>query len=288
MSTEDLRTLIIANHILHYNNVVDAYGHISLRHPSKPDVYIMSGDKAPALVSSYDDLIEYNVSDSSPVQRNAPKGYQERFIHSEIYKRFPHIHSVVHSHSEAVLPYTMNGVAMQPTFHIAGFLGMHVPLFDVTPLYQPSDQQDLLINTSNFGSALAAYFSKQDLPPCSSQNHNVVLMANHGFTTVGTSIKQAVYRAVYTHKNAGIQSTALMVRNAALKVKSNRGGGYGDRDIIGPEMWYLSEMQVEGSLRMNDASQERPWGLWVREVEVCPLYKLPNENKDSEETQKAP
>ena len=83
----------------------------------------MSGDKAPALVSSPSDLIEYRVADSSPVDPNAKKGYQERFIHSELYKRFPDINSVVHSHSQAVLPYTMNGVAMQPAFHIAGFLG---------------------------------------------------------------------------------------------------------------------------------------------------------------------
>jgi ribulose-5-phosphate 4-epimerase/fuculose-1-phosphate aldolase len=83
----------------------------------------MSGDAAPALVSSPSNLIEYYVSDSSPVDPKAKKGYSERFIHSEIYKRFPHINSVIHSHSEAVLPYTMNGVAMQPTFHIAGFLG---------------------------------------------------------------------------------------------------------------------------------------------------------------------
>ena len=115
--------LITANHILHYQNVVDAYGHVSFRHPDKPNVFIMSGDKAPALVSSPSDLIEYRVSDSSPVDPNVKKGYQERFIHSELYKRFPDINSAVHSHSHAVLPYTMNGVAMQPAFHIAGFLG---------------------------------------------------------------------------------------------------------------------------------------------------------------------
>jgi ribulose-5-phosphate 4-epimerase/fuculose-1-phosphate aldolase len=62
------------------------------------------------------------------VDPKSKKGYQERFIHSEIYKRFPHVNSVVHSHSEAVLPYTMSGVPMRPTFHIAGFLGNRLPL----------------------------------------------------------------------------------------------------------------------------------------------------------------
>jgi ribulose-5-phosphate 4-epimerase/fuculose-1-phosphate aldolase len=84
----------------------------------------MSADSAPALVSSPSDLVHYRVADSSPVEPGAKKGYQERFIHSEIYKRFPEVNSVVHSHSEAVLPYTMSGVPMKPAFHIAGFLGV--------------------------------------------------------------------------------------------------------------------------------------------------------------------
>jgi len=95
-----------------------------MRHPNKPDVFIMSAVNAPALVSSVIDFVCYNISDGSPVDPNAKSGYQERFIHSELYKRFPEINSVVHSHSEAVLPYTMSGVPMQPAFHLAGFLGV--------------------------------------------------------------------------------------------------------------------------------------------------------------------
>lgn len=37
------RKVITANHILHYHGVVDAYGHISVRHPEEPDKYIMCG-----------------------------------------------------------------------------------------------------------------------------------------------------------------------------------------------------------------------------------------------------
>jgi hypothetical protein len=118
----------------------------------------------------------------------------------------------------------------------------------------------MLVNTSNFGSSLASTFSS---PGSRSQDHNVVLMTNHGFTTVGTSVKQAVYRAVYTHTNAGVQSTALILRNAAM------GAGVS----VKGEVRYLDERQAKGSLKMNDSSQDRPWGLWVKEVEACPLYK---------------
>jgi hypothetical protein len=119
----------------------------------------------------------------------------------------------------------------------------------------------MLVNSSHFGSSLASTFSSS--PNASTQDHNVVLMTNHGFTTVGKDIKQAVYRAVYTHTNSSIQSTALMVRNAAI------GAGVS----VKGEVRYLDERQAKGSLKMNDSSQDRPWGLWVKEVEACSLYK---------------
>ena len=231
----------------------------------------MSGDRPPALVSSHSDLIKYHVSDGSPVDPQSKKGYQERFIHSEIYKRFPEINSVIHSHSEAVLPYTMNGVAMKPTFHIAGFRGTHVPIYDIVPMYSNNDQQDMLVNSCKFGESLASTFSAStsEIP-----DHNVVLMANHGFTTIGTSVKQAVYRAVYTQVNATIQTNAITLRNAAI------GAGVG----VEGEMRYLNAEQVKGSLKMNDASQDRPWKLWVEEVEACGLYKNESKTTPSNET----
>lgn len=121
---KSLRDLVYANHILHYHGAVDAYGHVSIRHPEKSDIYIMSGYLAPALVESPNDLIEYHISDGSPVSPHAKKGYQERFIHGEIFKRYPEVNCVVHSHAEEVLPYTINGVSLRPAFHMAGFLGM--------------------------------------------------------------------------------------------------------------------------------------------------------------------
>lgn len=291
MKSENLETLIRANHILHHQNVVDAYGHVSMRHPDKPDVFIMSGDRAPALASSPSDLIQYKISDSSPVDPSSKKGYSERFIHSEIYKRYPHINSVIHSHSQAVLPYTMSGVPTRAAFHIAGFLGATVPVYDIIPLYQHGEQQDLLVNNQRFGSALASHFSSpspsaeeeeshdhdHDHDTTHKHDHNVVLMSNHGFTTLGTSVSQAVYRAVYTHINAGIQSQALMLRSSCLNGVFGKGHGTG----AARGEWGLDDMRFldteelkEGCTKMNDASQHRPWEMWVREVKMNPLYKL--------------
>lgn len=121
--TATLSALITANHILHYHEVVDAYGHVLVRNPNNDSTFFMSGYLAPALVSSMEDLIEYYVEDASPVDPNAGRGYSERNIHGEILKRFPSVNSVIHSHSENVLPYTISGVSLQLTYHMAGFLG---------------------------------------------------------------------------------------------------------------------------------------------------------------------
>lgn len=94
-------------------------------------------------------------------------------------------------------------------------------------------------------------------------------MTCHGFTAIGTSIKQAVYRAIYTHVNAGIQTNALLIRNASMSIGANSAASSSSAT---EDLRYLNEDQVSGSLKMNEASQDRPWALWVKEVEACPLY----------------
>ena len=124
MTSNSLHDLITGNHILHHHGIVDAYSHISVRNPNNAYTFYLSRSVAPALVSSSGDIVEYNVEDASPVKSDARgSGYVERFIHSEIFKRYPHVNSVVHSHSEAVLPYGICGVPFRAAFHMAAFLG---------------------------------------------------------------------------------------------------------------------------------------------------------------------
>ncbi|KAH8195310.1 hypothetical protein TruAng_010533 [Truncatella angustata] len=121
----------------------------------------MSGYMAPALMKSSDDLIEYWVKDSSTVDPNAKKGYSERFIHGEIFRVYPEVSCVMHIHAEAVLPYAAAvHVPMTPIFHMAGFLGSQVPIFDIAKVYEPGGQRDMLARTARFGTALAKTFSQ--------------------------------------------------------------------------------------------------------------------------------
>ncbi|KAK5451814.1 hypothetical protein LTS15_007537 [Exophiala xenobiotica] len=72
----------------------------------------MPRNMAPANIASPQDLVEYNVSDATPVDGNAPAGY----IESEIYKQYPGVNSVIHSHASAVVPYTISGTELLSSF----------------------------------------------------------------------------------------------------------------------------------------------------------------------------
>src|SRR5262250_141686 len=98
MTTADvLRDLVVANRILAHEGVVDAYGHISVRHPDWPDRFFLSGSRSPELVT-LDDIIEYDL-DSNPIDLCGRVQYVERPIHGEIYRRRPDLLSVVHNHA---------------------------------------------------------------------------------------------------------------------------------------------------------------------------------------------
>lgn len=255
--------LVTANHILHYHGAVDGFGHISVRHPENPDVYIMSGYMAPALVASEDDLIFYNVKDSTPVDPHAKKGYSERFIHGELFRRYPDVHSVVHSHAEAVLPYVSSGVTLKPMFHMGGFLGGDVPVWDIVPVYDDDEyQQDMLVNNQRLGASLAAKFSPKS-GNNSTPERTVVLMRRHGYTTHGRDIPTAVYRTLYTLINAGVQTRAMAVQAAAKQAGS----------VESAEVSGLSERHARDCQKMNEATQDKSWALWEREVQASPLYR---------------
>lgn len=222
---------------------------------------------APGIVSTQADLVEYFVSDSRPVDPGARKGYAERFIHGELFRRYPSINSVVHSHAEAVLPYVTAGVPLKPIFHMAGFLGIDVPVFDIEGVYAEGEQQDMLIRNARLGTALAEMFDAntgeaEESP--AAPDHTVVLMRRHGYTTHGTDIETAVYRSIYTKINAEALTKAITLRTAFDRMK----GLWEPTFDLEP----LTEEMCKGCLKMNEGTQDKPWALWVKEVEATGLY----------------
>ncbi|HZQ60468.1 MAG TPA: class II aldolase/adducin family protein [Casimicrobiaceae bacterium] len=187
--------LVTANRILYRQKVVDGFGHVSARHPLDPERFLLSQSKAPGTVEKSDILV-YGL-DGEVIDAQGRRLYLERYIHSAIYAARPDVMSVVHSHSPAVIPFGIAGVPMRPVMHVCGFLGAHVPVFEIRDAAGPAS--DLLIRSQQLGNAMARVLG--DAP--------VVLMRGHGSTAVADSIPLAVYRAVYTEVNARIEADAL-------------------------------------------------------------------------------
>lgn len=231
----------------------------------------------PALVQSSSDLIEYYVDGSGTVQPDAPKGYSERFIHGELFKRYPAVQAVVHSHAESVQPFLVGGNAvLQPMVHMAGFLGPSVKVWDILSAY-PADnydrkvQRDMLVNTAVLGASLAEEFSCPTMVAIPSRANNdlhetVVLMKHHGYTACGPDIETAVYRAIYTLINADVQTRALTIQ-AALAATDSAKQSHG-KSISGLDARCASDCR-----KMTEATQDKAWRLWNHEVEINPLYR---------------
>jgi ribulose-5-phosphate 4-epimerase/fuculose-1-phosphate aldolase len=131
-------------------------------------------------------------------------------------------------------------------------------VFDIDKYYRPGDVHDFLIKDTHLGAALATYFSSEKSP--NKLARNVVLMRGHGMTVVGPTIESTVLRAIYTQKNATIQTTALNTHAAT----------FGTSSIA--DVKYLNDEECDGSTAMSIRSAPRPWALWVREVESANLY----------------
>ena len=95
--------LAMANRILYDQAVVDGFGHISVWHGTSPAHFLLSCNRAPGMVTA-DDILTYDLNGDLAVPPDK-RSYLERFIQSEIYRARPDVVSVVHSHSQSVIPF---------------------------------------------------------------------------------------------------------------------------------------------------------------------------------------
>lgn len=225
-----IEELVSANHILFDQGVVDAFGHVSVRHDKRPDRFLLARNMAPGSVTA-DDIVEFNL-DGQPVNANGRKVYLERFIHGELFRRRPDVMAVVHSHSHSIVPLSVvKGAKLRALFHMAGFIGQDAPIFEIREA--GGNGTDLLISDNALGRALAEKFDAAE----------IVLMRGHGSTVVAGSIPLAVYRAVYAEMNARYQLQASQLG----------------------EITYLTEAEGRACVERVEGQVQRPWDLWKRQ-----------------------
>jgi ribulose-5-phosphate 4-epimerase/fuculose-1-phosphate aldolase len=225
-----LEDMVVGSRILADFGVLDGFGHVSARHPSNPNHFLMSRSLAPALVTA-DDIMEFDL-DGNAVDARGRTLFLERFIHAEIYRARPDVMSVVHTHSPGVIPFSVTKVPLQAMFHNPAFLAVGVPVWDIRKDF---GETNMLVGNSAIGKSLAQALG--DKP--------VVLMRGHGDVTAGPTVKMAVFRAYYTDVNAKLQSQAI---------------------ALGGEINFLTPGEGEKADKTNFAVIDRIWNLWKMRI----------------------
>lgn len=225
--------LVIANHILAEQGVVDAFGHISVRHPERPDRYVMSCSCAPEQVT-FEDLIEFDF-DGQPTSPQTRPLYAERAIHSEIYRVKADVHSVCHNHAPASIPFSVTKTPLRPIAHVAAPIGHHIPSWDIRDEFGDSD---LLVTKPAEAQSLVEMMG----------DARVILLCGHGSAVATHDLRATVMTSVYLNENAKLLTTALLL----------------DRTMVR----YLSEGEVLAATarQFSPLALDRAWNAWVARV----------------------
>jgi len=183
-----------ANRIIANEGVLDAFGHVSMRHPTDPGRYLLSRSRAPELVQP-DDILEFTL-DSQPVKSTDLRLYGERVIHGGIYQARSDVNAVCHHHAPSILPFCISGMDLKPVYHLGATLGEKVPLWDARDEFGDTT---LIVAKPEEGASLARALGE----------NWIVLMRRHGATVAGISLEELTFRTIYTARNAALQIQAL-------------------------------------------------------------------------------
>ncbi len=222
IDADAIADLVLAYRILVNEAVLDSFGHISIRSAADPERFLLPRAMPPSLVNA-EDVLEFSVDSSQPIEPRGRRVNGERYLHGEIYKARPDVCAIVHSHSQAVIPFSIANVPLRPVIVQAGFMPLQIPNFEIRDVR--GDGRGMQITDKARGAALAKTLGDSPL----------ALLRGHGNVVVGSSVKQATVFAAYTDINARMQAQGMQL----------------DRNIVvmdGPELFGPSEFDIN-----------RPW-----------------------------
>ena len=214
-----------ANRILAKETVLDAFGHVSLRHPLDPGRFYLSRSLAPERVTAAD-VLEFDL-DSQPVQPASAALYSERVIHGAIYQARPDVNAICHHHAAALMPFCLADLRLSVVTQLGATIGKHVPMWDQREEFGTTNH---LVTRPEEAASLAR---------CLGENA-MVLMKRHGATVVAGNLRELAFRCVYGCRDASLQLQALQ---------------YGPIDTFTP-----AEIELAG--RIPESSIARAWDLW--------------------------
>ena len=234
-----MNDLVTANHILANENVLDSFGHVSVRHPDKPGHFIMSRARAPQQCELID-LMEFTL-DGKIIGPNPHPGkpYSERFIHGALYEARPEVMSVVHNHSISTIPFgVVKGAKLRPLMHMAGPIGDDINVWDSATKFGDTN---LLVTSMEMARDMAKTVGRR----------RVSLLRGHGCVVTGESLREVVFTSIYLEINANIQMKAQSMCTS-----------------VGNEVQFLSKGEVDIiSKGRAGFTFERGWENWCGRVD---------------------
>ncbi len=236
--TVTIEDLVASGHILSNEGTIDAFGHVSARHPLRTDHFLMSRARAPGL-SEADDIMEFDAA-GQPVDARGRHPYLERFIHAAVYEARPDVRSVIHDHSPELVPFSVSAAPLRPLAHSGGLLGEAVPVWDIEDKF--GGGTNLLVVNLDIGRDLARRLGRG----------SAILMRGHGAVATGASIRLATYLAISLDIQARLQREAM----ALGKVK------------------YLSKGEVAATAKIFDPATPgdavgRAWEYWCARAHIA-------------------
>lgn len=224
--TKLVEQLVTANRILANEDIIDVFGHISVRSEQNPDEFLLSCSRSPQAVTARD-IMRYRL-DGSPITQTKERHYAERVIHAAIFAARPDVISVCHTHSDGILPFAVTGEQIRPVIHAGTLFWEGVGWFE-----KYDADGNLLVASASEGKELAAALG----------NRRAAILKNHGCVVVGQSLPAAVLAAIHIDKNARVQ------------LEAHRLG----------KIHYIEGDEARRGAAVFDSplSLERAWGYWL-------------------------
>ncbi|MGB6537841.1 MAG: class II aldolase/adducin family protein [Xanthobacteraceae bacterium] len=231
-----IHELVIASRILAREGVVDALGHVSVRHPELPDRYLLSCSRSPELVTE-DDILEFDL-DSNPIDQRGRGIFAERWIHGAVYKVPPDVNAVCHNHAAQLIPFAATATPIRPIWVMGAAIGEEVPIWDIREDF-PNEDGLLIVNTAHASSMT------RRLGGC-----RCCLLACHGAVIAETSLKRTVLVSISLMTNA-----ELLMQSRLLTMT---------QDGRNPRYLLSGEIKTMAELMFNPKALDRLWEYWVK------------------------
>lgn len=241
-NADDIADLVLAYKILVNEGVLDSFGHISIRSKAEPDRFLMPRAMPPSLVDA-DDILQFSVDTSQPIEPRGRRVNGERYLHGEIYKVRPDVGAIVHSHSQACIPFSITSIPLRPVIVQAGFLPLRVPNFEIRGVR--GNSRGMQITDSIRGAALAKTLG----------DNAVALLRGHGNVVVGSSVKQATVFAAYTDINARMQAQGMQLDDNIVAMDEPELFGPAEFDINRPWENFRQKMLADSARAAIDRKQ---------------------------------